>query len=284
MDIDEAYKYLNVDEDTTLESVERRYAKLAKEYHPDQGGDPEEFKKLIEARNKIRENIRNQDIRLYEDTGVVETSNSNYSKKKEKTKKTINRIERRQTSKYRRVKQYLLPFTVLAGVISLINILKSLVQPNIVFPAIPFVRGEIMAPILIVLCLYFGAIYWYLRTKVRNLELMITEIEEVLDQKSNIVRLLSDLNADFNQDSISEENLEKAISDWMGQGSSSPTFIFSFMSPNLDMHSIANKIGSGDFNRILLRKCIENNILEEEIGSRGSEDWEVSYKIKLGAD
>jgi len=41
-----------------LAAVEQAFRKLAKERHPDRGGDPEAFKKLVEARDAAREFFR----------------------------------------------------------------------------------------------------------------------------------------------------------------------------------------------------------------------------------
>ena len=43
------YKILNIDKDATKEEIKRAYKKLAKEYHPDHGGDENRFKEINEA-------------------------------------------------------------------------------------------------------------------------------------------------------------------------------------------------------------------------------------------
>ena len=43
------YNILNVDKNSTIDEIKKQYKKLAVKYHPDKGGDPEEFKKISEA-------------------------------------------------------------------------------------------------------------------------------------------------------------------------------------------------------------------------------------------
>ncbi|CAF4142781.1 unnamed protein product, partial [Adineta steineri] len=40
---------LDVDEDTSNSDIRHAYHELSKQHHPDQGGDPENFKKLVKA-------------------------------------------------------------------------------------------------------------------------------------------------------------------------------------------------------------------------------------------
>ena len=43
------YKMLGVARDATPEQIKKAYRKLAREYHPDAGGDEEKFKDVNEA-------------------------------------------------------------------------------------------------------------------------------------------------------------------------------------------------------------------------------------------
>jgi len=45
-EIERARKILRLPKEITRNSLIARYKELAKEYHPDKGGDPEEFKKI----------------------------------------------------------------------------------------------------------------------------------------------------------------------------------------------------------------------------------------------
>ena len=47
------FDILGVSPDATLEEVKRAYKKLASKSHPDKGGDPEQFKKILKAYTEI---------------------------------------------------------------------------------------------------------------------------------------------------------------------------------------------------------------------------------------
>ena len=49
MNIDNYYQILGVDETSTQDEIKKVYRKLAKENHPDVGGDEEKFKKIAQA-------------------------------------------------------------------------------------------------------------------------------------------------------------------------------------------------------------------------------------------
>jgi len=40
------YKILGVEKNATPDEIKRAYRKLAHQYHPDKGGDPEKFKEV----------------------------------------------------------------------------------------------------------------------------------------------------------------------------------------------------------------------------------------------
>ena len=55
------YKILNVAENATQDEIKKSFRKLAKENHPDKGGDENTFKKINEAYETLSdENKRNQ--------------------------------------------------------------------------------------------------------------------------------------------------------------------------------------------------------------------------------
>ena len=49
------YKILGVDRNASEDDIKRAFRKLAHEYHPDMGGDPEKFKEINEALIKLQE-------------------------------------------------------------------------------------------------------------------------------------------------------------------------------------------------------------------------------------
>jgi hypothetical protein len=51
----EAYRVLGVDPDADAATVRRAYRERAKEVHPDRGGDADEFRRVSEAYERLRE-------------------------------------------------------------------------------------------------------------------------------------------------------------------------------------------------------------------------------------
>jgi len=56
---DESFSILELPEDSTLSEVKAQYKKLAKQYHPDRGGDEEKFKKISSAYNQALKSFVN---------------------------------------------------------------------------------------------------------------------------------------------------------------------------------------------------------------------------------
>lgn len=53
MDYDTACRILGISHKHTPECIKNAYHRLALKHHPDKGGDPEKFKKILEAKNKL---------------------------------------------------------------------------------------------------------------------------------------------------------------------------------------------------------------------------------------
>lgn len=66
------YEDLDVTPESTPEEIKKAYRKKARESHPDQGGDPEEFKKISKAYEILSDTNRRE---RYDSTGQTEPEN-----------------------------------------------------------------------------------------------------------------------------------------------------------------------------------------------------------------
>jgi curved DNA-binding protein CbpA len=62
------YDILGVDSNTTKEEVKKKFRKLSMQHHPDRGGDPKTFNKILEAYRFISNINKN--------TSNIDTSNN----------------------------------------------------------------------------------------------------------------------------------------------------------------------------------------------------------------
>ena len=66
--MDSDYLRLNVTGEDTLKSIEKKYKILAKQLHPDKGGDTEEFQKLKESYDSILKEKSQKKYRSFNDS------------------------------------------------------------------------------------------------------------------------------------------------------------------------------------------------------------------------
>lgn len=292
MELDEAYETLELDEGVERDQVSDRFQELVKIHHPDSGGDEETFDKITKARDTVMRNVDDAEIVPYSPSENPFPLPDRYEQKRSETKTTIKRIKRKQTSHHRRRIQVLKIFGVFFGMISAIVGGLSIFVSGFQFEASqvlvsiwsdPF--GRIMILPLLSFLFTGGIYYWILRVRIQNTEMIITEAEESLEQKSNIVRLLDELPLNPGDGMITGEDFQHAFQEWfehseMGDTQFDFLGIFGVMPQNLNLHTLAHQIGPADFQRIFLRKSIEHGIIEETVDSDG-EVWSVQYEITI---
>ena len=295
MERDEAWEVLDLPPDAQEDQIESQFREKVTEKHPDNGGSKEAFSRLLEARNTLLD--AQGELDLAKSTSLLDQSTLpiRYEQNKRQTEKTVNRIRRKNTSRYRRRMQVL---KVLGGLFGFFSALASffsffgsqvqsslLIQFNELFTT---VRGQVLLLLTVSLLFMIGLMYWVFSVRVRNIEMAITETEEALDQKPNIIEILGELDLQLQNGKVKQSELERAIDDW-AEGESheqnplfSPRSLFGVMSPELRLKDIAGKIGSADFNRIFLRKCVEHGLIEEQVNAK-EDDWGVRYKLTVSS-
>lgn len=55
--IQDAYSYMGLDNSANKQSVKQRYKELSKKYHPDMGGSVDDFQRLTDNYNRLRQNL-----------------------------------------------------------------------------------------------------------------------------------------------------------------------------------------------------------------------------------
>ena len=292
MDDQEAYNVFDLDESASQEDIKDRFKELIIQVHPDQGGSSEEFSDIIEA----KEHLTGSNTELvFQPTSIdkPETYDPEYEQKQNQTEKTVNKIIRNRTSTYRRYKQVTKVIGGVGGFMLFIRALSGLTGYEaftrglfLYFPVKIKIMQELVSIILIPVVIVFGLQYWYLSIKINNIEVMITEIEESFDQKSNIIRILEEIQINEKNKSVSEQDLKEEIYQWMYEDKEVTNIrerllsTFKILSIDFNLKKIAAKIGSSDFTRIFLRKAIEHNIIEEKVKSKNSKIV-VEYRINL---
>jgi hypothetical protein len=295
MELEKAYEILDIDENHSQEEIEERFRELTHKTHPDVNGSEEKFEELVKARDTAIDNTSKNNIKKYSNKGQERQLPIEYQQRRQETESTIEQIRRKQTSKNRRRLQRLKIFgglsVIFSGGLTAYQFLSSSLQSRILQPTLPPNVTPLLFITTISLITVFGIFYWLELVRVRNTELAITEAEEALDQKANIVRVLKEIPIQSNKSTISEQELEVVFQEWVNESSegeqnqpnlyefliteSQFSGIFGVMPEHLDLQMIALQIGVADFSRIFLRKGIEKDIIQEKIGDK----WSVQYEI-----
>lgn len=293
MDKDRALELLDIDTPYSREDVKNSYTTKVLEHHPDQGGDPEKFQEISNARDVAITALPGGAIAPYQPTDNLKLND--HSNIRDQTEKTIDRIVRKQTSRYRRLRRISKVFTALTGLPVFIRLLLMFLP---IFSQIRNVSilsepsTTIIMIMLFISAIYSGVCYWYLRFKIQTIEEMITELDEFFALNSNILSLLQQLPISFDNHSVTDNQLRSAINEWAENsdgerrrgvlGSVLSLYnISGIVSPNLDIQYIARQIGSGDFNRIFIQKCLENGILREQLHLDNPDEMGVRYSLAI---
>lgn len=291
MDKDHALEILDIETPYSREDVKNSYIAKVLEHHPDQGGDPEKFQEISNARDVAITALRGGAIAPYQPADNLKSST--HDGIRNQTERTINRIVRRQTSRHRRLRRIMKVFTAFTGLPVFIQLLVLFLPIDVSigssFIFSPPLRG-VKLTMLVVLAVCSGVYYWYLKFKIQTIEEMIAELDEVFALSSNILSLLQQLPISFDTRSVTDNQLQSAINDWAENSDGErrggvPIIVTPFyaisgvLSPNLDIQHIARQIGSGDFNRIFIQKCLENDILREQLHLDNPDEMAVRYSL-----
>lgn len=292
MDEERAFDILDLPKNASSAEIEKQFRDLIHQNHPDSGGDREELIELIEARETAIESSPGTEMTKYDKGSVPELPNKTFDQKKQESEKTVNRVIRKQTSRFRRYKQFMKIFGSIIGLTTFLRVILETFNPR-PSPEYGFVLyfiQEIPISTWFLLLVIIGMAYWFLNMKINNIDIIVSEVEEVFDQKSNLLQMFSELDIDLGDEYVTEGELQSAFNEWVIQEKELGGLdwivyfirdMFSLMAPKLELHSIARKLGPADFNRIFLRKCIEADILEEEVESSGDNQFEVNYQINI---
>ena len=274
MNESEAFEVLGLDPSASEEEIEEKYRELAQEHHPDKEGDKEEFAKLSEAKKIALGQEEPHELEL------VEQAIENYTEivldqqqKREKSRKTVNRLIRYQTYKYRRRKQMTI---LLGGSLGILTLFST-------FLDIPVTQGNSFSLIITASAIFVGIMYWTYHVQTENITTLITEADEALENNVIFVNLLQNIGIHKGDGtSFTQQELVDKINEWTEGTSSELTLTASsiFLPPEeVDFEQLAKIVGPTDFSKLLIRKGLANNLIAEDEISKGDE-LTVTYQTK----
>lgn len=279
MDQAEAFDILDLPVSSSTEEVEERFREMVPENHPDQQGENEDLKRLMKARDVALSQDRT-DLELVESTlDTIAEKQIARDERRIEAEKTVERLKRTSTSKFRRMRQASIIFGVITG--GVLGLYRSIMSA-------PFLTLD---PITLTFALtyigMFGVVSAYSHLRMKNIESLINDADEALEDKMRFIQLLDDIGIDFQDDpSFTSSELEDKIERWREDRKErygfNPLLPFrSIMIPRtLDFKRLAWVVGKTDFTRLLTRKGLAKQIFEEDESIEDG-NWTVRYRLNL---
>lgn len=276
MDSSEAIEILEISPSASKDKIHTRFRELVQEHHPDTGGDKESFETIVEARD-VALSQRSDKLVPAEQTIESFTNHiSNKSQRRHETEKTVDRIVRTHTSKFRRYKQTAILF---GGAITLIMILPGLLGFDSYLVPLSSIGGQVLIAVYIIT---FAVLYWLIHSASNGIEMLIQEGEEALEDKMRFINLLNEIGLNYeNHPTFTREEFEVQIEKWLNEESSnySPFLTKHLYVPEvIDFRTLADRIGRADFSRLVVQKGLEKELITE-IDDVQDGEWTIAYKI-----
>ncbi len=261
MEINEAYRILQLPTSATKEEIDRQFKKLSLDLHPDHGGEEKDFIALSDAKelalmylsNKslivVAQHLVNQELMVLQRTADVN----------EQIRIVINRKERLQRGRLQRLKEMTLFLAFISGFFALIGSIKGLP----IFEQFKLKHADF----LYLVGAASGGFFLLLNFFTNRLKDKIDELKDLFDNKEEMYLVLSEI---FDQTTIQEverEEIYDLIKKRYLSDASNPlksminanVFFFN----NSSISSFVRLIGYRDFGQLLILKGVSNKQLEE---------------------
>ncbi len=205
MNVEKALKILGLQHPTTLEEVEERFQQLAKENHPDKGGDNEKMQELNVARDVVRVSFNNQALTAISVVTDLIKKNAEIARKQEIREdlsdltKVIKQIPQNQLIIFRN-----LSIIVTAIAAGLIFFGKDVLPKDFQYSVLFTIIGAV--------ALFAAGV---VNEKVRRYGVQIDELKKFLSQKKRFLELISEILPEWKNSKWSFNDLEDAVYDWI---------------------------------------------------------------------
>lgn len=274
MDEAEAFEILNLPASSSNEEIEERFREMVPENHPDQRGENDDLKRLTEARD-VALSQDSTDLELVESTlDTIAEKQIARDERRIEAEKTVERLKRRSTSKYRRRRHLsILSGVITAGVVGMYRFIQNAefftLNPVILIFVLSYIGG-------------FGVVSAFFHLSMKNIESLINDADDALEDKMRFIQLLEDIGMDFQSDpSFTRSELEDKIEEWRKDPDNPTNPLSLIIFPQaLDFKRLAQLVGTTDFTRLLIRKGLAKQIFKED-ESLEEGNWTVRYRLNL---
>jgi hypothetical protein len=286
MDHSQALSILGLSGNPSPDQIQARFRELARDHHPDAGGDQREMALLIEARDAaLGERRSTQLVPLDEVKLLVRAAALDMARRGEAhsaTSAALRGIKHRRTSSLRSLKSLAGSVAVVSGIMGLVSsgILPALEQHGLKI-------GSLSAP-LIMMAGLMGIFSLVTSRQVEVIDAQVEELGDELKDKGHYLELLYSIAPEAElRKPWSRTDLERLIDDWLhnplSSASSLPKAIDTLrlvtLGP-LSRRGLLRRIGAADLAKLMTSIGIERGVLEE-LESLKENELKVRYAIQL---
>lgn len=281
---DEALGLLGVKPSATHDEIRARFREVAKNVHPDQGGDPLAMAQLYAARELALGRTASlglvpiDDVRSLVATEISAAS-ARYEIREEKAR-AVTRLRERRISPLKRLKRATATFGLAAAVLALtVDQVLPLVEQRV---------GPLTKLYLIGFAFLSGLAFAIASWRQERLEEGLEGFTEEIDNKNDYMRLMQEvLPHERRQTFWTEIELERFVSLWkpvssFGYDPFLPTLIrFVRSLIRIGRASVYSQLPSAELARLLLAVGREQGLLEEKEEYRDREGFLMRYRLSL---
>lgn len=295
MDEKESFEKLGLDPGASEGEVEAAFRRLAKDMHPDVGGEHDEMAELLRAREIALESLGSRS--LVTRAAIVELATASTralesqqrqierQQKQDASNRMVSRIVRHHTSRYKRYRRG-------AAFVGWVSVATGILTARI----IPGTGGTILdmpllAPFFLALALLAAVYYWMLYVSAENIQHAIEDTSESLEYKSTYVDLIYEIadkayvSPPVRDRPWTREELLESVERWIGYPAKLVFPLIPQISRDPSLRRLARTIGVPEFVRLLISKGLAQDTLEEhEERSRGRISVRYSLPVASGED